>query len=269
MPPSAQQLAQELNQAVVKLYQLLASEHGFYKGSQLSSLAEAQGGQIVSSKGGQGATFDHLGRVRTALRVLAERENTLQSLLGKVGELNRGEMIAAREKLRPLLDYVRQCRETLTQTVEMAEQLMRDHQYRQRLAAVGFGQGGLGPETGRGPASLVSNQLRQFVARGLPVGSGSNLLPSGFTQSVRYLQAVEELPADEKEALFKVAKIMTLIRGSLLLASVRASASQATNFLKTFAGMLGNAFSAAGTLLDVPILIMPDPRKLLENKVDA
>ena len=157
-----QQIIQRLPDAVSELQAVLSasrSYHGVLRGSLEAVLAEAQGADVV---GPDGQPFNHYQSLIDTLNALRNNAGTIRDILAQIRA--RGDYRTVEElsrSLRPLLDLARDREAVMAETQALAETLEETNP--QRLAGVAFGQGGLGVQTGRTIASLVSTQLQMLA----------------------------------------------------------------------------------------------------------
>lgn len=260
MDPTAQ-LTQQLQAAVADLHNILSGNaHGILRGSHEAALAEAQGAQIVRNVAAQGATFSHIRDLEGTARALMAREAQVQSVLGKIGEVDRGVMIRAKEALQPMLTAARQNLDLIERTRNVAADLIRTHP--NRLAGVHFGSGGLGPGVGRTPASLISTQIQQMAATLRARGIDPTLVPRAHAAGNALMSSIRQLPVSIQDAGIRVAAAAAAARAAFTQAAARAAASSAAStFLRGLAAAMEVLLTVGGRLISVPIIII-DPKQL-------
>jgi hypothetical protein len=258
---SEQQLIQQLQAAVAELHTILSGNaHGILRGSHEAALAEAQGAQIVRNVCGQGATFAHIRDLENTAQALMSRYSQVQSVLGKIGEVDRGVMIRSKEALQPMLQAAQQNISLLERTRNVAADLMRTHP--NRLSGVYFGQGGLGPATGRTHASLISTQIQQMAATLRARGIEPSLIPRAHAAGNALMATLRQAPVTIQDAGFKIATAAAAARAAFTQAALRAAAtSAAQSLLRGLAAAMEALLTVGGRLITVPIIII-DPRQL-------
>jgi hypothetical protein len=188
------------------------------------------------------------------------REAQVQSVLGKIGEVDRGVMIRAKEALQPMLSAARQNINLIERTRNVAADLIRTNPT--RLAGVHFGSGGLGPATGRTHASLISTQIQQMAAVLRERGIEPRLVPRMHAAGNALLGTLRQVPISVRDAGIKIAAAAATARAAFTQAAARAAASSASStFLRGLAAAMEALISIGGRLISVPIIII-DPKQL-------
>jgi len=231
---------QKINQKIEKLEDIL-THSGVLRGTAESSIAEAQGGELIGSNG----------RVWVHVENMEKAGNGLNNAVDDIGEvirdLQRRDPRAANqlgEGLRPIRMLARLRADVLLKTRDLCKELKRDHP--NRLAGTPFAS------AGRGAGALVSNQLGSM--RGAM--AGRSLLPPEIAardQVQQLVKRIKALPDDIPKARdeFKAAAmgVRTAIRASLT--------SAGSPLLQYFAGA-GEALVVLGERVElIPVVIVP------------
>lgn len=261
-----QQLGQQLREAVEALCTVLSgSAHGILRGSHEAALAEAQGAQIVRNVAQQGATFQHILDLENSGAAIQDRLQVVQSLLGKMGEIDRGVMLRSQEGLQPLIESAESNVELIEDTQEVAADLARN--FGDRLAGVAFGQGGLGTQVGRSFAALISTQINQMAVTLRARGIEPSLIPNEFTRGRMLMQQIQQLPVTIEDAFQRMAGALAAVRALFTQSAIRAAVNTASSsFLRALSGALEGLFTMSGSLVTLPIFIIPPD--LLKERQD-
>lgn len=256
-PGQIQQLSQQLREAVEELCTVVSgSAHGILRGSHEAALAEAQGAQIVRNVAQQAATFEHILDLESTGVAIQDRLRDVQSLLGKIGEIDPGLMSRSKEALQPLIETAESNAELIEETREVAADLGRT--FGNRFAGVYFGQGGLGPEVGRSFGALISTQINQMAMTLRARGIEPNLIPNEFTRGRMLLQQIQRLPVTIEDAFQRIAGALATVRALLTQSAIRAATNTASSsFLRFLSAAFEGLFTISGRLVTLPIIILP------------
>ncbi|MBV9174339.1 MAG: hypothetical protein JOZ81_30125 [Chloroflexi bacterium] len=123
-----------------------------------------------------------------------------------------------------------------------------------RLQGVVLGQGGLGPEIGRTPQALVSNQLNAMSSQLTARGIEPRLIPAARTSLQSVLASIRQLPIDGKDAAAKLSAALASMRVLLSQTIARASLVGRARLIATLLG-IQNALISFGSRLTTPIII--------------
>src|SRR5271166_2399716 len=263
--PEMQQLSQQLRDAVEALCTVVSgSAHGILRGSHEAALAEAQGAEIVRNVAQQGATFQHILDLENTGAAIQDRLQVVQSLLGKMGEIDRGVMLRSQEALQPLMESGESNVELIEDTREVATELARN--FGNRLAGVAFGQGGLGTQVGRSYAVLISTQINQMAVTLRARGIEPSLIPNEFSRGRMLMQQIQQLPVTIQDAFQRMAGTLAAARALFVQSAIRAAANTASSsFLRALSAAFDALFTVSGTLVTLPIFIIP-PGLLTERQ---
>lgn len=267
MPPLTNvQIAQRLPGVVAEIQKILSatgSYHGVLRGSMEAALAESQGAEII---GPDGQPFNHLQNLKDTLNALTNNRDTLRSFLAQIrasGDYSSVSKLS--ESLEPMMQAAADKQAVMAETVELAESLQKTNPG--RFTGVAFGQGGLGAQTGRTVASLVSEQLKVLAGVLRQRGIDPTLLPRSVSASANVLmEEIEEQPVAAEtaaaEAAVAAAASRTLI--SAFLARVGAAASG--GFWRAVGVALEAMWAIGGRLIFVPIIILDEDGHILGTR---
>jgi hypothetical protein len=256
---SLAELVAKLEGAVEELHAVISgSNHGVLQGTHEAVLAEAQGAQLVRNVAQQGATFNHFQDLENTAGVIIDREQRVLSLLGRVGNEDRGLMVRTRTSLQPLLELTRRYLQTMEGTRNLAADLVRTQPT--RLAGVQFGSGGLGTEVVRGRQALISTQMQQMATQLRARGIQPTLVPNATATARVVIANIRQLPITLRDAASQASAALTAARLALTQAARTAASSAASSFFRSLAAAM-EAIVAGGSQF---ISIMPvlDPRAL-------
>ena len=250
-----QQIIQRLPDAVSELQAVLSasrSYHGVLRGSLEAVLAEAQGADVV---GPDGQPFNHYQSLIDTLNALRNNAGTIRDILAQIRA--RGDYRTVEElsrSLRPLLDLARDREAVMAETQALAETLEETNP--QRLAGVAFGQGGLGVQTGRTIASLVSTQLQMLATTLRARGIDPVLVPQNLRASASLLlDEIEELPVSTEQSAPAAAATDASVRLIISQILTRLGAG-ATTLLQRLAPLLEALWSIGGRLISIPFILV-------------
>jgi hypothetical protein len=254
MPPTMDQLTQQLQDAVRDLYTVLnGNMHGLLRGTHEAVLAEAQGARIVANTAIQGDTYAHIQDLENTAQAIMTRESQVQSILGKIGEMDRGVMIRAKEALQPLLTNARQNMNLIYQTRTVAEELMET--FPTRLQGVFFAA------RERTEAGLITTQIEQMAEQLRMRGIEPELIPQACATGRRLLASIRQMPVSLQDAATRVAMAAAAARTAFTTAARTAASSASSAFLRALSAAVEGIIALSGRLISVPIIII-DPKML-------
>ena len=220
--------------------------HGIYQGSHEAALFEAQGGVI-----GPGG-FDHLNSVVQTARAIQTSRDALDLALNRLQGVEPAVGVRVRALCDPLLRLMGDYLKTAADTNAAATALRQTDAT--RLQGVVLGQGGLGPEIGRTPQALVSNQLNAMSSQLTARGIEPRLIPAARTSLQSVLASIRQLPIDGKDAAAKLSAALASMRVLLSQTIARASLVGRARLIATLLG-IQNALISFGSRLTTPIII--------------
>ena len=254
---SANELATELQTAVGELHRILSgAAHGIFRGTHEAALAEAQGAEIVRNTARQAASYRHILSLERDGAAIADRIARIQSILGRIGGVERGAMIRSREALQPLLKLAEHHQQMIQSTRDIAADLIR--QYPNRLRGVTFSPGGLGPAVGRDHRALISTQLQQLAVQLRARGIDPRLVPDAFVAARNQVSAIRNLPINAREALLHVSSAAAAARAAFTYAVSRAGLSAGAQVLRVLGAAIEGLVSISGRLITPFIFVITD-----------
>ncbi|MCX5328576.1 hypothetical protein [Streptomyces sp. NBC_00140] len=250
-----EELILELSQALLALFNSSrGAMHGIYQGSHEAALFEAQGGVI-----GPGG-FNHLGDVLNTARNIQSNRDAAELALNRLQGVGPALGVRVRSLCDPVLkladDYLRIARET-----NNAATVLRQTDPT-RLQGVVLGQGGLGPEIGRTPQALVTNQLNAMSAQLTARNIEPRLIPSTQSALQPVLNSIRQLPLNGREAAAKLAGVLSAVRVLISQTAVRAGVIGRARLTAALLG-IETALVEFGGRLTTPIIIID--RRLLHQ----
>ena len=225
--------------AILDLCESLVLNHNWMSNTQLATIAEAQGAELFKSNG---AVANHGNALRQALANLEGEEDVITRQVLQIQRVNRAAGNAILQILRPLLDLARDVRRVGNNTLAEAAQLART--VPTRLNGIKFEAGE------RGRATSIVRQLVGQAPQLRQQGIDPALI-SNATQVQRTIIAeAEALPAEEREALFKMSPVLVAMRQliavqlRLATGALRAALFRVLGPLETLLNFLARTFGS-------------------------
>jgi hypothetical protein len=267
MPPLTNvQIAQQLPGVVAEIQKILSaagSYHGVLRGSMEAALAEAQGAEII---GPDGRAFNHLQNLKDTLNALTNNRDTLRGFLAQIctsGDYSSVSKLS--ESLEPLLEAATDKQQVMSEAVELAESLQKTNPG--RFAGVAFGQGGLGAQTGRTVASLVSEQLKVLAGVLRQRGIDPTLLPRNVAATANVvMEEIEEQPVAAETAAAEAAVAAAASRTLISAFLARAGAAASGGFWRAVGAALEAMWSIGGRLITIPVIILDEDGNILGTR---
>ncbi|MEU2062375.1 hypothetical protein [Streptomyces sp. NPDC013455] len=243
-----EELLLELAQSLLEVFRVSRGAlHGIFQGSHEAALFEAQGGVI-----GPGG-FNHLGSVLQTAQAIETRRDAAILALNRIQGVEPALGVRVRALVEPVLrlsgDYLRIARETGD-----AAAVLRQTDPT-RFQGVVLGQGGLGPEIGRTQAALVTNQINAMAAQLTARGIEPRLIPSSQPALQSVLTSIRQLPLDGRDAVAKLAGVLSSMRLLFSQSLARASLIGRARLTAAILSIEG-ALVEIGSRLTTPIIII-------------
>jgi hypothetical protein len=241
-------IAQQISSAVERLQNTLASHHGVLRGTMQAVLAEAQGGALLEAGPGQ---TSHLLSMEQAAAALINNNRIIVDQLNQLRTINPQAAGQLSQSLRPLLDLTRQRIDLMEQVEALAVELEGLHP--QRLEGMPL------ICSVREASGLITTQLSRLTAGPLRP-QGVALVPGGIAVQPwvqNALQQIRQLPVNAAQAMAQVNAAMMGVRVALQTAAAGAGSA----LLEVFGAALDFLLLMGGSLISIPLLIVPVPSR--------